>query len=94
MKGAGVAFGNQTNSPQSRLMRRYIFADNMTWQHGTHRIKFGARIELLKGTGTYALDAPADMTFFSPAEVVSWLRPSPPSSPKPSTRSPMFSASR
>jgi hypothetical protein len=54
--GAGVAFGNQTNSPQSRLTRRHIFADNLTWQHGTHRFKFGAEIELLKGTGTYVLD--------------------------------------
>lgn len=69
VEGAGVAFGNQTNSPQSRLVRRNIFADNMTWQHGTHRMKFGAEIEFLKGTGTYTLDAPAAITLFSPAEV-------------------------
>ena len=69
VEGAGVAFGNQTNSPQSRLTRRNIFADNMTWQHGTHRFKFGAEIEFLKGTGTYALDAPAAITLFSPQEV-------------------------
>ena len=67
VEGAGVAFGNQTNSPQSRLVRRNIFADNMTWQHGTHRMKFGGEIEFLKGTGTYTLDAPADITLFSPA---------------------------
>ena len=41
----------------------------MTWQHATHRMKFGAEIELLKGTGTYVLDAPADITLFSPQEV-------------------------
>ena len=69
VEGAGVAFGNQTNSPQSRLDRRNIFADNMTWQHGTHRFKFGAEIEFLKGTGTYVLDAPAAVTLFSPQEV-------------------------
>ena len=67
--GAGVAFGNQTNSPQSRLTRRHIFADNMTWQHGTHRFKFGGEIEFLKGTGTYSLDVPASITLFSPEEV-------------------------
>ena len=69
VEGAGVAFGNQTNSPQSRLTRRNIFADNLTWQHGTHRFKFGAEIEFLKGTGTYVLDAPAAITLFSPQEV-------------------------
>ena len=69
VEGAGVVFGNQTNSPQSRLVRRNIFADNMTWQHGSHRMKFGGEIEFLKGTGTYTLDAPADITLFSPQEV-------------------------
>ena len=64
-----MKFGNQTNSPQSRLVRRHIFADNVTWQHGSHRIKAGGEWEHLKGTGTYALDAPADITLFSPAEV-------------------------
>ncbi|HJZ96542.1 MAG TPA: TonB-dependent receptor [Candidatus Solibacter sp.] len=69
VEGAGVAFGNQTNSPQSRLVRRNIFDDNMTWQHGAHRFKFGGEIEFLKGTGTYVLDAPAAITLFSPQEV-------------------------
>jgi hypothetical protein len=68
VEGTGVAFGTQTNSPQSRLTRRNIFADNMTWQHGTHRFKFGAEIEFLKGTGTYVLDAPAAVTLL-PQEV-------------------------
>ncbi|MBS1857593.1 MAG: TonB-dependent receptor [Acidobacteria bacterium] len=69
VEGAGITFGNQTNSPQSRNTRRHIFADNMTWQHGGHRFKFGGEWEYLKGTGTYSLDVPADITLFSPAEV-------------------------
>jgi hypothetical protein len=69
VEGAGIAFGNQTNSPQTRLVRRNIFADNMTWQRGTHRMKFGGEVEFLKGTGTYTLDAPAAITLFSPQEV-------------------------
>ena len=69
VEGAGVAFGNQTNSPQTRLTRRNILADNMTWQRATHRMKFGGEVEFLKGTGTYTLDAPADITLFSPQEV-------------------------
>jgi Carboxypeptidase regulatory-like domain/TonB-dependent Receptor Plug Domain len=69
VEGAGVAFGNQTNSPQSRTTRRHIFADNMTWQKGSHRLKFGGEWEHLRGTGTYSLDVPADITLFSPQEV-------------------------
>ena len=69
VQGAGIEFGNQTNSPQTRLTRRNIFADNMTWQHASHRMKFGAEIEFLKGTGTYNLYVPASITLFSPAEV-------------------------
>src|ERR1035437_9080650 len=75
VEGAGVAFGNNTNSPQSRLVRRNIFADNVTWQHATHRMKFGGEIEFLKGTGTYTLDAPADITLFSPQEVLQLAPP-------------------
>jgi len=69
VEGAGVTFGNETNSPQSRLVRRHIFADNVTWQHGSHRIKYGGEWEHLKGTGTYSLYVPAGITLFSPAEV-------------------------
>src|SRR5258708_13046410 len=86
--GAGIIFGNQTNSPQSRATRRHIFADNMTWQHGTHRFKFGGEWEYLKGTGTYTLDVPADMKLFSPQEVRQLNPPIPPLLPPPSTPPP------
>jgi hypothetical protein len=69
VEGTGLVFGNQTNSPQSRLVRRHIVANNTTWQRGSHRIKFGGEWEYLKGTGTYTLYAPAAMTLFSPEEV-------------------------
>jgi len=69
VEGAGFAFVNQTNTPQSRVLRRHIFADNMTWQHGSHRMKFGGEWEYQKGTGTYHIDEPAAITLFSPAEV-------------------------
>jgi hypothetical protein len=75
VEGTGVSFGNQTNSPQSRLVRRHIFADSMTWQHSKHRVKFGGEWEYQKGTGTYTLDAPADILLFSPAEVRSAAPP-------------------
>src|SRR5262249_49911120 len=69
IEGAGVIFGNQTNSPQSRFVRRHIFADNVNWQHANHRFKAGGEWEYLKGTGTYSLFVPASMTLFSPREV-------------------------
>src|SRR5690349_1134475 len=48
--GTGLSFGNQTNTPQSRLLRRHIFADNYTWQKGSHRLKMGGEWEYQKGT--------------------------------------------
>ncbi len=67
--GTNLNFGNQYNSPQSRVVRRHIFADNMNWQKGSHRTKFGGEWEWEKGTGTYVIDDPAAITLFSPAEV-------------------------
>lgn len=67
--GTGLAFGNQTNTPQSRLLRRHIVADNYTWQRGSHRMKFGGEWEYQKGTGTYTIDEPASINLFSPAEI-------------------------
>jgi hypothetical protein len=67
--GTGLTFGNQMNSPQSRLVRRHLLADNMTAQRANHRIKFGGEWEYVQGTGTYSLDIPAAMTLFSPEEV-------------------------
>ena len=47
--GSGLSFGNQTNAPQSRILRRHIFADNMTWQKGAHRMKFGGEVGVSEG---------------------------------------------
>ena len=48
------ALGESATSPQSRLLRRHIFADNVSSQKGTHSIKFGGYWEYQKGTGSYA----------------------------------------
>ncbi len=69
VEGSGLSFGNQTNTPQSRILRRNIVADNMTWQRGSHRMKFGGEWEYQRGTGTYTIDEPAAITLFSPSEV-------------------------
>jgi len=67
--GTSFSLGNQTNTPQSRLLRRNIFDDNMTWQKGSHHTKFGGEWEHQYGVGTYTIDEPAAITLFSPAEV-------------------------
>ncbi|MGA2588279.1 MAG: TonB-dependent receptor [Bryobacteraceae bacterium] len=60
------ALGEAANAPQSRLLRRHIFADNVSSQKGTHAIKFGGYWEYQKGTGSYAYAQPAAMELWSP----------------------------
>lgn len=67
--GSGLQFGNTTNSPQSRLLRRYITSDNATWQHGSHRVTFGGEWEYQYGVGTYAYLEPGYLILYSPAQV-------------------------
>lgn len=51
--GTTLAFGNETNTPQNRILRRSIFDDNMTVQKGAHHMKLGGEWEHDHGTGTY-----------------------------------------
>ncbi|HEY4086744.1 MAG TPA: TonB-dependent receptor [Bryobacteraceae bacterium] len=67
--GAGVQFGNTTNSPQSRLIRRYITSDNATWQRGSHRVRFGGEWEYEYGVGTFAYLEPGYLVLYSPSQV-------------------------
>jgi hypothetical protein len=60
------ALGESATTPQSRLLRRHTFADNVSSQKGTHSIKFGGYWEYQKGTGSYAYADPAAMELWSP----------------------------
>src|SRR5580658_8525740 len=60
------ALGESATTPQSRLVRRHTFADNVSSQKGTHSIKFGGYWEYQKGTGSYAYAQPAAMELWSP----------------------------
>jgi hypothetical protein len=53
--------GNNFNSPQGRDLRRYPLSDNVTWELGSHRVKFGGEWEHYQGTGYWG--------FFSPSRV-------------------------
>ena len=66
------ALGESATTPQSRLLRRHTFADNVSAQRGTHSIKFGGYWEYQKGTGSYAYANPAAMELWSPEMVQSF----------------------
>jgi len=69
---SNFTIGNATNAPQSRVLRRNIFADNITKVKGRHTMKFGAYWEHQQGTGTYAYAAPAAAELYSP-EIVDYF---------------------
>lgn len=63
----GLQIGDDAiNTPQSRVVRRHILADNITWQKGSHRLRWGGEWEYEKGTGTYAYAEPGGMLLYSP----------------------------
>jgi hypothetical protein len=66
---SNFTIGNATNAPQSRVLRRHIFADNLSKQIGTHAMKFGGYWEYQRGIGTYAYAAPAAGALFGPGIV-------------------------
>ena len=58
--------GNNFNSPQGRDLRRYPISDNVSWQVGSHRIKFGGEWEHFDGTGYWGFFDPARVYLLSP----------------------------
>jgi len=66
----GLQIGNNaSNTPQSRLLRRHIFADNVTLQKSTHSLKVGGEWEYQQGTGTYAYAEPGGAVLYAPEDV-------------------------
>ena len=66
---SNFTFGNSTNAPQSRVLRRNIFQDNISKTKGTHSMKWGGYWEYQLGIGTYAYAAPAAGALWSPLYV-------------------------
>lgn len=66
--------GNTQNATQGRNLRRYTFLDNLTWQKGSHRLRFGTELEHAPGTGFWGYCDPGCTSLFSP-EVVRSLLP-------------------
>lgn len=58
--------GNNFNSPQGRDLRRFPVSDNVSWQIGSHRVKFGGEWEHFSGTGYWGFFDPARAYLLSP----------------------------
>ena len=69
---SNFTIGNATNAPQTRVLRRHIFADNISKTISTHSMKWGAYWEYQQGIGTYAYAAPAAAELYSP-EIVQYV---------------------
>ncbi|HYL99640.1 MAG TPA: hypothetical protein VEZ90_11855, partial [Blastocatellia bacterium] len=62
--------GNSQNAFQARDLHRYETADNLSWQKGAHRLKFGGEWEHNYGTGHWAFLNPALLVLHSPNDVI------------------------
>jgi hypothetical protein len=67
--GSGIQLGNSTNAPQSRVLNRYQLTDNVNWQKGAHRIRFGGEWEHNLGKGGWAFLDPALVVLHDPLVV-------------------------
>ena len=63
----GAMIGNNPNAPQTRNTRRYEFNDNLSWQIGSHRLKFGGQINRTTNTGQWGFCTPYCEGIFGPA---------------------------
>lgn len=66
----GPTIGNDVNVPQNRVLRTYQITENLSWQKGSHRIKFGGNWEHLYGQGSWARIAQGLFSMFSPQQVL------------------------
>jgi len=70
VNGSNLRLGNTVNAPQMRNLDRYQFTDNMNWQKGAHRLRFGGEWEHNYGKGLWAFLDPALIVVHNPATVL------------------------
>jgi hypothetical protein len=71
INGTNVTVGNTSNATQGRDLRRFTFVDNVTWQKGSHRFRFGTEIEYAPGTGFWGYCDPACTVGLTPETITS-----------------------
>ncbi len=69
VNNSNLVIGNETNAPQSRVLDRYQTRDDMNWQKGAHRIRYGAEWEHNYGTGSWDFFDPALIVLHDPRDV-------------------------
>ena len=62
----GLTIGNDNNVTQNRLLRTYQFNENIYWQKGSHRVRFGGNWEHLYGHGSWARIYQGTFNLYSP----------------------------
>jgi hypothetical protein len=67
--GSNIVFGNSEYAPQNRLLHRGQVVENVTWQKGPHRIRFGGEVEHDYGKGTFSFADPAVIVLHDPRTV-------------------------
>ena len=61
--------GNQMNSPFARWERTYQITDNVSWQKGQHRLRFGGEWEHLYWKAALAFQEPAQVILWGPTNL-------------------------
>jgi len=64
--------GDTSNATQGRDLRRFTWQDNITWQKGNHRMKFGGLFEYNNGTGFWGYCDPSCAEVFSPESLAGY----------------------
>ena len=68
--GTSFNAGNYFNAPQSRHTRRYEIVDNLSWQRGTHRLRFGTDLERFNGPTNWDFCDPFCTALIAPSTPV------------------------
>jgi len=69
VNGSNIVIGNETSAPQNRILDRYQYRDDLNWQKGSHRIRFGAEWEHNYGKGSWDFFDPVLMVLHDPRDV-------------------------
>ncbi|HEY3743159.1 MAG TPA: carboxypeptidase regulatory-like domain-containing protein [Bryobacteraceae bacterium] len=67
--GSNLTVGNTSNATQGRDLRRYQWTDNLSWQKGSHRFRFGGEYEHSVGTGFWGYCDPGCLAVLTPEAV-------------------------
>src|SRR5215471_8987111 len=67
--GNAINFGTTSGLPTDRANRTYQLTDNLTWQRGTHRLRFGGEYEHYVRFGSTATSDTGTVNVFGPDQV-------------------------